>query len=554
MAIKRIGQILVTAGIITEDELQQALTKQTKGERIGEALIRLGMTTETQILKALEDTTGVQRISLSGITIEENLLSLVDEEFCRRHVIVPLRIEENKLIFATSDPLDFNVVEELRLATGYRPKAYSAPKNDILTQIEKYYGFKKTLEGLGISKTVQEEIDEEDEIREDNIDDTPMVKLVNQILTSAVFQRASDIHIDPQDDKVIVRYRIDGVLETVREFPIRIHRQMISRIKVMSGMNITETRIPQDGRIQTVIQDRQFDLRISTLPTVRGEKVVMRILDMSGNVNRLNSIGLTDKEEKVVREMISQPNGIVLVSGPTGSGKTTTLYACLYELNRPNVNIITVEDPVEIKLTGVNQVQVQSEVNMTFASALRSILRQDPNVIMVGEIRDVETAEIAIRASLTGHLVLSTIHTNNAIKTITRLIDMNIEPFLIASSLGGVISQRLVRRLCKECSYEDHIDANEREMFSKFYTNVHKIKRAKGCTACNYRGYIGRVGVFEVLPITKPMQRLIAKNAGIEEIEAQAHKDGMVTLMESGLKKVLDGVTTVEEVMKVANE
>lgn len=554
MAIKRIGQILVDAKIISEEQLQLALTKQTKGERIGETLLRLGLTTETQILKALEDTTGVQRISLNGITIEENLLTLVDEEFCRRHVIVPLKIDDGKLMFATSDPLDFSVVEELRLATGYRPKAFSAPKNDILTQIEKYYGFKRTLEGLGIRQQQAAPEEEDLETSDENIDDTPMVKLVNQILTSAVFQRASDIHLDPLDDKVIVRYRIDGVLETVREFPIRIHRQMISRIKVMSGMDITETRIPQDGRIQSQIQDRSFDLRISTLPTVRGEKIVMRILDMSGHVNRIGSIGLTEKEEKVVRDMVMQPNGIVLVSGPTGSGKTTTLYACLHELNRPNVNIITVEDPVESKLAGVNQVQVQSEVNLTFASALRSILRQDPNVIMVGEIRDVETAEIAIRASLTGHLVLSTIHTNSAVKTITRLTDMNIEPFLISSSLGGIVSQRLVRRLCKECSYEDTINSTERNLFSKYYTNVHKVKRAKGCTACNYRGYVGRVGIFEVLPITKPMQRLIANGATNDQLEEQARKDGMITLIESGLRKVIEGVTTVEEVMKVANE
>lgn len=554
MALKRIGQILVDAKIITDEQLQLALTKQSKGERIGETLLRLGLTTESQILKALEDTTGVQRISLNGITIEEQLLTLVDEDFCRRHVIVPLKIEEGKLMFATSDPLDFNVVEELRLATGYRPKAFSAPKNDILTQIEKYYGFKRTLEGLGIRQQQPSPEEEDLETSEDNIDDTPMVKLVNQILTSAVFQRASDIHLDPLDDKVIVRYRIDGVLETVREFPLRIHRQMISRIKVMSGMDITETRIPQDGRIQTQIQDRTFDLRISTLPTVRGEKIVMRILDMSGHVNRIGAIGLTEKEEKYVRDMVMQPNGIVLVSGPTGSGKTTTLYACLHELNRPNINIITVEDPVESKLSGVNQVQVQSEVNLTFASALRSILRQDPNVIMVGEIRDVETAEIAIRASLTGHLVLSTIHTNSAVKTITRLTDMNIEPFLISSSLGGIISQRLVRRLCKECSYEDTVNSTERNLFSKYYTNVQKVKRAKGCTACNYRGYVGRVGIFEVLPISKPMQRLIANGAAMEQLEEQARKDGMITLIESGLRKVIEGVTTVEEVMKVANE
>lgn len=551
MALKRIGDVLLQEKVITQEQLNFALKHKEKEERFGETLVRLEIANEMQILKALENSTGVQRVSLANFTIEEHVLTLVDENFCRRNVIIPLRIEGNRILFATYDPLDFAVIEELRMMTGYRPQAFSAPKNDILTQIEKYYGFTRTLEALGVKQNViSEEIIED----EDDFDDTPMVKLVNQILTSAVFQRASDIHIDPMDDKVLVRYRVDGVLDVVREFPTKIHHQMISRIKVMSGMDITETRIPQDGRIQTSIQQKNIDLRISTLPTVRGEKVVMRILDLSGSMNKITAIGLDKKEEQQVREMIAQPNGIVLVSGPTGSGKTTTLYGCLNELNKPNVNIVTVEDPVEIKMPGVNQVQVHPEVNLTFARALRSILRQDPNIIMIGEIRDVETAEISIRASLTGHLVLSTIHTNDAVKTITRLLDMDIEPFLIASSLSGVVSQRLVRRLCTECSYEEAPNSIESEVFKKHHFEVNHVKRAKGCPSCNYKGYAGRVGIFEVLPISKEMQILIAENASLNVLENQAKKDGMRTILQSGLQKVKDGITTLEEVLKVANE
>jgi len=551
MALKRIGDILLKEGIVTETQLKEALKNQKPDERLGETLVRLQIASEMQILKALEASTGVQRISLANFTIDGYVLTLVEEAFCRRNNVIPLRIEGNKLMFATSDPLDFAVVEELRMLTGFQPIAYSAPKNDIITQIEKYYGFTRTLEALGVKQNIIDERTIDDAEKDD---ETPMVKLVNQILTSAVFQRASDIHIDPLDDKTLVRYRVDGVLDTVREFPIKIHSQMVSRIKVMSGMDITETRVPQDGRIQTLIQQKNLDLRISTLPTVRGEKVVMRILDLSGQMNKITSLGLSQKEELELRRMIAKPNGIILVSGPTGSGKTTTLYACLFELNNPNVNIVTVEDPVEIKMAGINQVQVHPEVELTFAKALRSILRQDPNIIMIGEIRDVETAEISIRASLTGHLVLSTIHTNNAIKTITRLLDMEIEPFLIASSLSGVVSQRLVRRLCPECSYEEEATVAEKAMFKSHGLEVAKLKRPKGCPSCNYKGYAGRVGIFEVLPISKDMAKLISANAPMSEMEKLATEEGLVTILESGLEKIRNGITTLEEVLKVASE
>jgi len=550
MALKRIGDILVQENILTREQLQTALLKKEKDERLGETLVRLGFTSEAQILKALETSTGVRRVSLANFKIDEEVLTMVDEEFCRRHTIIPLRIEGGKLYFATDDPLDFDVFEELRILTGFSPKAYSSTKNEIIAQIEKYYGFTRTLEAMGIKQNVaREEID-----AETAPEDTPMVALVNQILASAVFQRASDIHIDPMDDKIVIRYRVDGVLDTVREFPIHILRQMVSRIKVMSGMDITETRIPQDGRIQTPIQQRIIDLRISTLPTVRGEKVVIRILNPATALNSIHSLNLGSRDERLVREMIAKQNGIVLVSGPTGSGKTTTLYACLAELNSPGVNIVTVEDPVEIKMAGVNQVQVHPEVELTFAKALRSILRQDPNIVMIGEIRDVETAEIAIRASLTGHLVLSTIHTNDAVKTITRLLDMDIEPFLIASSLSGVISQRLVRKLCPDCSHEDTPTAGEQALFARHGMEISSIRRPKGCPSCNFKGYAGRVGIFEILPVTKEIQNLIAEHGSIAELEAQARSLGTRTLLEAGLEKVKMGVTTLEEVLKVASE
>lgn len=551
MALKRIGDILLDKDVINEIELTKALDAKKESERLGETFVRLGITTETQILKALEETTGVKRVSLQNMNIDEDVLQLIDEEFCRRHNIIPFKIDGMRLLFVTSDPLDFTVIEELRLSTGLRPVAYSAPKNDIISQIEKYYGFSRTLEALGIKKDVV--FDEESTFNSD-AESTPMVKLVNQILTSAVFQRASDIHIDPLDDKVIIRYRVDGVLDMVRELPLKIHKQMVSRIKVMANMDITETRKPQDGRIQTLIQRKNLDLRISTLPTVRGEKVVMRLLDISNQLDSVSTLGLSKREESLVRDMIQTPNGIVLVSGPTGSGKTTTLYACLHELNQPDVNIVTVEDPVEIKVEGINQVQVKPEINLTFANTLRSILRQDPNIIMIGEIRDVETAEISVRASLTGHLVLSTIHTNSAVKTISRLLDMEIEPFLIGSSLTGIIAQRLVRKLCPECSYKVDVPDSEKQLFNKYDISVDHLKHPKGCPSCNHKGYAGRVAIFEVLPISKDMEKLISKNASNSDLEALAEKEGMVSLMASGLKKVKAGLTTMEELLKVTKD
>jgi len=547
MALKRIGDILIKENIITQKQLEKALAKKEPGEKIGETLIRLNIVNELQILKALEGSTGTKRVSLQNQKIDKKMLTYLTEEFCRRFIVMPYKIEGYKLFYATNDPLDFAVGEEIRILTGFKPIGLSAPKNDILTQIEKHYGFTKTLKDLGVTEEKEEFLTEISE-------ETPMIKLVNQILTSAIFQRASDIHIDPLDSTTHIRYRIDGVLDTVRELPVKIHKQMVNRIKVMGQMDITETRTPQDGRIQTTVQGKNIDLRISTLPTVRGEKVVMRILNIDGSNNKIDYLGLNKKEEKIVRDMISKPNGIILVSGPTGSGKTTTLYSFINELNKPNVNIVTVEDPVEIKMEGVNQVQVFAEVNLTFANALRSILRQDPNIVMIGEIRDKETADISIRASLTGHLVFSTIHTNSAIKTVSRLLDMGIEPFLIASSLSGIISQRLVRKLCPECSYWEEPKEHEMNIFKRNGMEIPKIKRAKGCPSCNFKGYSGRIGIFEILPITKELEILISQNKSISQITKQALADGLTELLISGLEAVKNGETTLEEVLKVASD
>ena len=554
--IKRIGDILIENAMITPGQLEDALAKKLPNERVGQALVRLKYISEGQILKVLEASTGIERVTLAKVDIDETALPLIDEAFARQKKVLPLHVDTQKgvLDIVINDPLDFGVIEDVRIVTGYKPKAFSATLQEIDAAIEKYYGFSRVMNQLGADgREKTEVINGDGDSDEAENDETPIVQLVNQILAAAVYQRASDIHIDPLDNKIIVRYRIDGVLDTVRELPIKIQTQLISRIKVMSGMDITEARIPQDGRIQTIINGKHVDLRISTLPTVRGEKTVMRILDLSGSENHIKDLQLSEDDDKKIRGMIGLPNGIILVSGPTGSGKTTTLYACLNELNTPGVNIITVEDPVEIKVEGINQVQTQAEVNMTFASALRAILRQDPNVVMVGEIRDVETANIAVRASLTGHLVLSTIHTNDAVRTVTRLLDMGVEPFQISSSLAGVIAQRLVRRLCDECKYEDAITSQEKIVFEKYgFKNVTKIYRKKGCASCNNKGYRGRAGIFEILVLDDELRRLINQNADVLDLQEAARRSGMMTLMQSGLSKIILGVTTFEEVMRVA--
>jgi len=554
---KRLGDVLFEQGVVTEKQINEALRKRSKGEKIGEALIRFGYCNDSQIVDALEASLGIRRVNLQLLYIDESVLKLIDEEFVTKAKIMPINIHGRRVVIATNDPLDFPTIENVRLRTGMNVETVLATQNDIDTAIARYYGFSKTLKSLGIEVKEQKKDDEKfyEELLTDSDSDaneSPIIQLVNQILLTAVKSEASDIHIDPSDIEFKIRYRIDGVLGTERTLPKVILSKLISRIKVMSHMDITDTRTPQDGRIKTVIEGRPIDLRISTLPTIRGEKAVMRVLDLSRNTKGLDRLGLTDSERKIFEKLIHRPNGIVLVSGPTGSGKTTTLYASLDQLNADDVNIITVEDPVEIELEGVNQVNVNPEIDFTFANALRSILRQDPNIIMVGEIRDSETAEIAVKASLTGHLVLSTIHTNSAVKTITRLIDMGIDAFLVASSLSGVVAQRLLRVVCPHCSKDDKPTKSELEVFERNGIKVDKIKRAVGCELCNNKGYKGRTAIFEMLDVNEGIIRMISNEAKEYEILEQARKDGTQLLIEAGLDKVKKGQTTLEEVMRIS--
>lgn len=554
---KRLGDVLFEQGVITDKQINEALRKREKGEKIGEALIRFGYVTDSQIVDALEKSLGIKRINIQLVYIDENVLKLLDENFVTKAKIMPINIHGRRIVIATNDPLDFPTIENVRLRTGMNVETVLATKNDIETAIARYYGFSKTLKSLGIE--VKEEKKDSEKFYEELLTDTesdanesPIIQLVNQILLTAVKSEASDIHIDPADIEFKIRYRVDGILATERVLPKVILPKLISRIKVMSHMDITETRIPQDGRIKTIIEGRPIDLRISTLPTVRGEKAVMRVLDLSRDNAGLDRLGLTDAETTLFTKLISRANGIVLVSGPTGSGKTTTLYASLDQLNADDVNLITVEDPVEIELEGINQVNVNPELDFTFANALRSILRQDPDIIMVGEIRDTETAQIAVSASLTGHLVLSTIHTNSAVKTITRLIDMGIDAFLVASSLSGVVAQRLVRVVCPHCSVEEIPSASEKEMFERHNVKVKKIKRAVGCDLCGNKGYKGRTAVFEILDVNETIVKMVSNNAKEYEILEQAKKDGTKLLIEAGLDKVRRGITTVDEVMRIS--
>ena len=554
---KRLGDVLFEQGVVTEKQINEALRKRSKGEKIGEALIRFGYCNDSQIVDALEASLGIRRVNLQLLYIDESVLKLLDEDFVTKSKIMPINIHGRRVVIATNDPLDFPTIENVRLRTGMNVETVLSTQNDIDTAIARYYGFSKTLKSLGIEVKETKKEDEsfyEELLRDPDADanESPIIQLVNQILLTAVKSEASDIHIDPTDIEFRIRYRVDGVLSTERTLPKVILPKLISRIKVMSHMDITDTRSPQDGRIKTIVEGRPIDLRISTLPTIRGEKAVMRVLDLSRNSKGLDRLGLTESERSKFEKLIHRPNGIVLVSGPTGSGKTTTLYASLDQLNADDVNIITVEDPVEIELEGINQVNVNPEIDFTFANALRSILRQDPNIIMVGEIRDSETAEIAIKAALTGHLVLSTIHTNSSVKTITRLVDMGIDGFLVASSLSGVVAQRLLRLVCPYCSKEVTPSKTEMEIFERNGIKIEKMKKAVGCELCNNKGYKGRTAIFEILDVNEGIIRMISNDAKEYEVLEQAKKDGTKLLIEAGLQKVVIGQTTLEEVMRIS--
>ncbi|MBP2240595.1 type IV pilus assembly protein PilB [Cytobacillus eiseniae] len=545
---KRLGDLLVDAGLITEEQLQLALKEKSDGQRLGDVLLQRGYITEQQLIEVLEFQLGIPHVSLYRYPFDVKLFSIVPKEMAKRNLIIPLKKEGEKLFVAMADPMDFYTIDDLRLSTGFHIETAIATKDDILRAINKYYDMDEGFEELFGTSTSTEKVEENTIVDQDS----PIVRLVNQVLANAATIKASDVHIDPHETKVVIRYRVDGVLRTERTLPKHMQSVLIARIKIMANLDITEHRIPQDGRIKMNLDFHPIDLRVSTLPTVFGEKIVMRLLDLGSALNDLNKLGFNKVNLHRFTEMIEKPTGIVLLTGPTGSGKSSTLYAALNRLNSEEVNIITVEDPVEYQLEGINQIHVNANVGMTFATGLRAILRQDPNIIMVGEIRDKETAEVAIRASLTGHLVLSTLHTNDSLGSITRLMDMGVEPFLVASSVTGIVAQRLVRRVCRDCEQEQEPTKREVEIFARRGMKIERIVRGRGCSSCNMTGYKGRIAIHEVLVIDDEIRRVIMNGESFSKLREIAIRNKTIFLIDDGLLKVKQGITTTEEVLRVA--
>ncbi|MFC5591151.1 GspE/PulE family protein [Sporosarcina soli] len=544
---KRLGDLLVESGLITDAQLQSALADKPRDQKLGDLLLQRGYITEQQLIEVLEFQLGIPHVNLFRYPFDPKLFNIVPKEFAKRNLLVPLKVEGDRLFVAMSDPMDYITVDDLRLSTGFHIETAIASKDDILRTISKYYD-EESFDELFIEQTTNQ-AEPQDELTDL---DSPVVRLVNQLMASAITQKASDIHFDPQEHQVVIRFRIDGLLKTERFLPKHMQGMIGARIKIMANLDITEHRVPQDGRIKTQVDFRPIDLRVSTLPTVFGEKIVMRILDLSSSLNDMTKLGFNRLNLQRFQEQIGKPNGIVLISGPTGSGKSSTLYAALNQLNQEEVNIITVEDPVEYQLEGVNQIQVNPNVGLTFAAGLRAILRQDPDVVMVGEIRDRETVEIAIRASLTGHLVLSTIHTNDSIASVTRLLDMGVEPFLVTSSLNAVIAQRLIRRVCRDCGREMEASGREKEIFAKRGLAIEKVIRGKGCPACNMTGYRGRIAIHEILVLDDAMREVIHNGGSSADLREIAIRNKTVFLIDDGLLKVKQGITTTEEVLRVA--
>jgi len=548
---KLLGEQLVEKGLLSRDKLWEALRVQSKtGEKLGRVLVNLGFVAEEHIAKIMGDL----RESLKNIDPE--VIRIIPEQLVKRHNVVPLRKEGNKLVVAMTDPLNVVAIDDLRLVTGLEIEPVPAEKREIKSAIDKHFGmtFYEASEEYDPGRAGYERraLSLEEENR---ANDAPVIRLVNSLFIKAIEDNASDIHIEPNETGLRVRYRIDGVLKEVMQLPRKVRAAAISRIKIMSDMNITEKRIPQDGRTRLRLGQKEYDLRVSTLPTVYGEKVVIRILDKTGITGfTLEQLSFMPENLKKFQEALRNSYGMILITGPTGSGKTTTLYTALNRLNNIEKNIITVEDPVEYTLPGINQTQVNVKAGMTFAAGLRSILRQDPDIIMVGEIRDTETAEIAVRAANTGHLVLSTLHTNDAPGAITRLVDMGIEPFLVASSVLGVVGQRLVRRICPHCkeSYQLKGDAPEKMFLGVGSEEEVTLYRGVGCNKCGNIGYRGRLPIHEVLTVNAKLRSLIIDNAPVDRVREKAFAEGMISLRQDGIEKAKRGFTTIQEVMRVA--
>ena len=557
----QIGEMLLRESLITREQLDKALKEQKQGgTRIGFSLVSSGAISETELTRLLSRQYRVPAVDLSEVEVDEKILQLVPADFAGKHLILPLRRVGRTLTVAMVNPTDLSVVDDLKFITRFDVDAVVAGEYSLRMAIDRYY--EVTNDRLGdLLEELEEQdvelVEEEEEVYstmqlQAQVEEAPVVRLINGFLTDAVRRGASDIHIEPYENELRVRYRIDGALQEIMKPPIRMKAALISRVKILADLNIAERRVPQDGRIKIKIGRKVIDFRVSTLPTLFGEKIVLRILDKGNLTLDLEKFGMEQKAETDFLEAISKPYGMVLVTGPTGSGKTTTLYSALSRINTDEVNIMTAEDPVEYNLHGINQVQVRTEIGMTFAAALRAFLRQDPNIVMVGEIRDLETGGIAVKASLTGHLVLSTLHTNDAASTITRMIDMGLEPFNVASALNCITAQRLVRRICSNCraeaTYTPEILRAARVTEEQAASMT--FFRGEGCDACNGSGYSGRQGLYEVMPMTPDLRRMVLQGESTDELNRTAVEQGMITLRQDGLVKVRKGVTTLDEVIK----
>ena len=560
----KLGEILVKNNIILRKQLEEALKIQEKypEKRIGEILIELKHLTDEELLNALSLQFGIPVVDLSNYEIREDIIKILPQDMIKKYKVIPINRFGNTLILAVDDPTDISAIDDIKFYTGYNIDIVIASTSAIRETIDKILDNVSAIEQ--VEKNFQLDDVEFEEIPDDEETDVnlletetkqgPVVKLVNYILTEAVKKKVSDIHIEQYEKSFRVRYRIDGVLTEFMKLPLKLRSAIISRIKIMSHLNIAERRVPQDGRIKLKYgKNKEIDFRVSTLPTLFGEKVVLRLLDKSNLNLDLKVLGFEKRELELFHQAISKPYGMILVTGPTGSGKTTTLYSALSELNKVDVNISTAEDPVEYNLEGINQVQIRENVGLTFAAALRSFLRQDPDIILVGEMRDLETAEIGVKAALTGHLVLSTLHTNDAPGTVTRLVDMGVEPFLISSSLLLVVAQRLARKICQNCKKEYKVDKSVllRYGVKEEELDSFKVYKGEGCEICNSTGYKGRVALYEVMSISDDLKELITKGATTQEIKEQANREGMKNLREVGLMKVKQGITTLEEVSRV---
>ncbi|MDN4486714.1 ATPase, T2SS/T4P/T4SS family [Demequina sp. SYSU T00039] len=552
--MKQLGTILLEDGALSEEQLGEAIDEQqTRGQSLGRTLVEMGYISEGQLVRALASQVGMEFVELADYPVDRAAVSLVPAAVCRRHTILPLAVDGTVIRVAMSNPGNVVAVDDVRTITRMQVVPVVAAHDDVITAIDRYCRADTELEDLQESIEGEVNLDEEDLSGTAMEDDAPIVRFVNLLITQAVQDRASDIHIEPTETDLRVRYRIDGVLHEMQRAPKAISGGVISRLKIMSDIDIAERRKPQDGRLSVNHQGRKIDLRVATLPTVWGEKVVMRILDNSTARLDLEDLGIREGNQEIYAQSFNKPYGMILVTGPTGSGKSTTLYATLNQISRPEVNVITVEDPVEYRIPGINQVQVNPKAGLTFASALRSILRSDPDVVLVGEIRDHETAQIAIEAALTGHLVLSTLHTNDAPSALTRLIEMGIEPFLVGSAIDCVVAQRLARRLCEHCATEYEIHENEIPA-SVGWTPGEKVPtlmRPQGCSRCSNTGYRGRVALHEVMAIDEDIERLAVARASSADIARNAAERGMESLIQDGWAKVVDGVTSLEELLRV---